>query len=129
MSIVLEIGRLLVHKISRDVVSVYDILPNGKVVLEMDCDGSLQNDDNIDGDGTPEEILAIYEPWRPGMVIRDLTGKGCFCRENNSWHSFFGIPSQKIEQNVLANQKPWITPMFSIKGIERIITTESEETK
>jgi hypothetical protein len=56
-SIVLEQGRLLIHKETRLVYTVHRVLPGGNVILECDDDGSLQNDDNPTGDGSPEEVL------------------------------------------------------------------------
>jgi hypothetical protein len=114
----LEKGRLLVAKESRLVYAVREVLPNGNVVLECDDDGSLQ-DDHPDGDGSPDHVLQTLEVWRPGMVIRDRTGKGVFCREATGWEAFFGVPRADIEERVLANQPPGLPPALSTRGIEQ----------
>jgi hypothetical protein len=116
---VLEEGRLLVARESRLVYTVRKVLPNGNVVLECDDDGSLQDDDDPDGDGSPDQLLETFEVWRPGMVIRDRTGKGVFCREATGWRCFFGVPPADIEKRVLANQPAGLPPTLSTRGIER----------
>src|SRR5215472_2342811 len=103
---VLEPGRLLVCKESRLVYTVHQVLPNGNVVLECDDDGSVQNDDDPEGDGSPDHVLETFAVWQPGMVVRDRTGKGVFCRGATGSQAFFGVPPTDIEKGVLASQPP-----------------------
>ena len=130
--IVLEQHRLLIHKVTREVYQVYEVLPNGNVILECECDGSMQHDDDrVNGDGTPEEVLKKYEVWQPGMVIFDRTGKSSFCgwdsntTRKSGWSpnrgsGFFGVPSKEIESRVFTDQPPCMPPMFSTKGLDRL---------
>lgn len=100
---VLYVGQLFVHKESRLVYSVWQLLSNGNIILECDDDGSMQNDDDPNGDGSPEEILVEYEPWKPGMIIRDRIGKGVFSQFMGRG-AFNGIPPAEIENQVLAKR-------------------------
>ena len=119
--VVLEQHRLLVHKISRDVFQVYEVLPNGNVILECECDGSMQHDDDmVNGDGSPEDVLKEYEVWQPGMVIRDRTGKTRFCGRENNWKPFHGVPPREVEERVLASQPPWMPPVVNTRGLDRL---------
>ena len=121
VQVVLEQHRLLIHKETREIYQVEEVLPNGNVILECECDGSAQHDDDrVNGDGTPEEVLKTYEVWHPGMVVFDRTGKTRFCGKENGWKAFFGVPPKEVESRVFVDQPPWMPPAFSTKGLARL---------
>ena len=66
----LRVGSLLIHREARWLAEVTRFTPEGCPVIEFDTDGSIHDY------WTVAEVMRLFEPWQPGAVVEDPTGKG-----------------------------------------------------